>query len=126
MPLYIFNSDKVPSNRWLQLPQKMANETLISLLPNPWTSMWINTTALASVTTMVGVTALIWVVQFIRYRQSYKSLVSVSSAQYSIRYRIPSICFDSRSARLQLFHPHHTVFSLGTWEPWVKYMHIYR
>jgi hypothetical protein len=106
--------------------EKMANETLISLQPNSWTSMWMNTTALASVTTIVGVTALICVVRFIRYRKSYKSLVGLSSAQYSMRYCIASICFDSRSARPQLFHLHHTVFSLGTWAPWVKYMHIYR
>ena len=58
---------------------KMANETAAASYPTPWANPWLSQNFIYSIIVVIGIVTVTWVVRFIRYRQSYRKLVSASS-----------------------------------------------
>jgi hypothetical protein len=57
----------------------MTNETTAASNPIPWAIPWLSQNFVYSVIVVSGIATVTWVVRFIRYRQSYRRLVSYSS-----------------------------------------------
>jgi hypothetical protein len=57
----------------------MTNQATATGNPTLWVSPWLSQNFIYSVIAVIGVATMTWVVRFIRYRKSYRELVSVSS-----------------------------------------------